>query len=623
MKKRLGDLLCQVGLITEADLDKALQDQKNTGRRLGETLIDLKLATEFDITKTLASQLNIPYIAMEVTPVEPEAVSLLPETLARKYICIPIHLDKKYLAVAMVDPLDYEAIKDMSFHSTKEIRPYISTRKEILEAIEQYYRLDDSVEHIMNETVGEFKDSGLEISPARSSSEIIPTDYLEKKSQMAPIVRMVNFIVLRAIKARASDIHVEPLKTGLSIRFRVDGILREEMILPKWVQGALVSRIKILSSLDIAERRLPQDGAIRVQLDNGDYDLRISTIPTHYGEKVVIRILNQDNAAIALEALGLSEGNLKQVANLSQKRKGILLVSGPTGSGKTTTLYALIKRLRSGRINIMTVEDPIEYHIEGVNQIQIQPEIGLTFANSLRSILRQDPNIILVGEIRDLETAEIAFRAAMTGHLVISTLHTNDAVSSITRLIDMGIPRYMIASSVIGIIAQRLVRKICPKCKTEAPIPVEGVRKGSFRGDVLEGMDHYRGEGCSYCSHTGYYGRIGIYEVFPFTTRIKECIASDGTEEEVRMIAQGFNMATMGDDGILKVKEGETTIEEVLRVIELEEDVRTLCPQCEKPLHLDFVICPYCRYELQRNCNSCSKPLQSDWILCPYCKKEV
>ncbi|MBI5755612.1 MAG: Flp pilus assembly complex ATPase component TadA [Nitrospirae bacterium] len=623
MKKRLGDLLCHAGLITEADLKRALEEQKRTGKRMGETLINLRVTTEFDIAKVLATQLGIQYISLDTTPIEPEAVSLIPEALAKKYLCIPINFDRKYLTVAMVDPLDYESIKDIAFHSGLEVKPLISTKKEILDAIDQHYRLDDSVEGILAETPDMLKETSIEIIPTISAAAVTPADYLEKKSQMAPIVKLVNLILLKAIKERSSDIHIESLKTNLSVRLRTDGVLREDMRLPKWVQGALVSRIKILSSLDIAERRLPQDGAIRVKLENRDIDLRISTIPAYLGEKVVIRILDQSAVATDMEELGLSKKELQQIVHLSQKRKGIILVTGPTGSGKTTTLYAIINRLRSSEINVMTVEDPIEYNIEGINQIQVKPEIGLTFANCLRSILRQDPNVILVGEIRDLETAEIAFRAAMTGHLVISTLHTNDAISTITRLIDMGVPRYMIASSVIGIVAQRLVRQICPKCKVKTHVAEDSLKRLNINLASFDKLNFYHGEGCNYCRFTGFYGRTGIFEVLPFRSKIREIISSGGTEEQIRLLAQGQSIPNMGDDGINKVKTGITTIEEMLRVIEVEEDIRILCPQCEKPLHLDFVVCPYCKYEVQASCPSCNKPLQAEWTICPYCKKEL
>ncbi len=621
-KKRIGDLLCSAGLITEEDLQKAIEEQKRTGKRMGVTLVELKLVTEFDIANTLANQLGIQYISLETTPIEPAAISVVPENLARKYHCVPICIDKRQLSVAMVDPLDYECIKDIGFNTNLEVKPLISTRKEIVKAIEQHYHLEDSMENIVEETTDAFKDSYLEIVPVISQAEVTPSEDLRDKSQMAPIIRLFNLILLKAMKARASDIHIDSQRNKVSVRFRVDGILKEEMSLPKWVQGAVVSRVKILSSLDISERRLPQDGAIRVRLDNHDIDLRIATLPTQYGEKVVIRILDQSATPVNLETLGLSEKDYSQLVQFARKRQGILLVSGPTGSGKTSTLYSFINQIRSEEINIMTVEDPIEYNIEGLNQIQVKPDIGLTFANCLRSILRQDPNVIMVGEIRDLETAEIAFRAAMTGHFVISTIHTNDAIATIARLLDMGIPRYIIANSLVGIVAQRLVRQICLKCKERVPVFEEGVRRLSKRASPLSGSDSYRGKGCAQCNFTGFCGRTGIFEVLPFDTKIREMIASGGTEEEIRWAIEGQGVTTMGEDGLSKVKKGTTTLEEVLRVIEVEEEIRILCPGCQRAIHLDFVICPHCRHEIQSNCPSCKRHLQADWSICPYCKKE-
>ncbi|TAJ98661.1 MAG: type II secretion system protein GspE [Candidatus Manganitrophaceae bacterium] len=621
-KKRLGDLLCSAGLITETDLQMAIEEQKRTGKRMGITLIELKLVTEFDIANTLANQLGIQYVSLETTPIEPEAIEIVPENLARKYLCVPMNVDKRQLSVAMVDPLDYECIKDIGFNTNLEVKPLISTRKEILKAIEQHYHLDDSVENIVEETADAFKDSYLEIVPVISQAEMAPSEDLRDKSQMAPIIRLFNLILLKAMKARASDIHIDSQRNKVSVRFRIDGILKEEMSLPKWVQGAVISRIKILACLDISERRLPQDGAIRVRLDNHDIDLRIATLPTQYGEKVVIRILDQSATPVNLETLGLSDKDYQLLVQFAQKRQGILLVTGPTGSGKTSTLYSFINQIRSEEINIMTVEDPIEYNIEGLNQIQVKPDIGLTFANCLRSILRQDPNVVLVGEIRDLETAEIAFRAAMTGHFVISTIHTNDAISTIVRLLDMGIPRYIISSSLVGIVAQRLVRKICSKCKEAVPVSEEGVRRLSKQAVRSALPESYRGKGCGHCNFTGFRGRTGIFEILPFGSKIKDIIASGGTEEEIRLAVEGQGITAMGEDGLAKVKAGITTLEEVLRVIEVEEEIRVLCPGCEKAIHLDFVVCPHCRYEIRSNCSDCKRHLQSEWLICPYCKKE-
>ncbi|MBI3805554.1 MAG: Flp pilus assembly complex ATPase component TadA [Nitrospirae bacterium] len=621
-KKRLGDLLCNAGLITEDDLQKAIDEKGRTGKRMGEVLIELGLVTEFDIANTLAQQLGIEYLPMETTQIEPEAITLIPENLSRKYLCIPVSINKRQISMAMVDPLDYECIKDIGFHTGLQVRPLISTRKEILKAIEQHYHLDDSFESIVDETADVFKESYLEIFPAISQSEMTSSDDLKDKSQIAPVIRLFNLIFIRAIKARASDIHIDSQRAKVSIRFRVDGLLKSEMELPKWVQGALISRIKVLASLDISERRLPQDGAIRVRLDNRDIDLRIATLPTHYGEKVVIRILDQLSTQVNLENLGLSEADYRQLLQFTQKRQGILLVTGPTGMGKTSTLYSLINKIRSEAVNIMTVEDPIEYNIEGLNQIQVKPDIGLTFANCLRSILRQDPNVVLVGEIRDLETAEIAFRAAMTGHFVISTLHTNDSVATIVRLVDMGIPRYIISSALVGIVAQRLVRVICPQCKIEVQGAMEGAERLNRKKDTEQITQLYRGKGCNHCNFTGFYGRTGIFEVLSLDSKIKEIIASGGTEDEIYRAVEDQGVTSMGEDGLRKIKAGITTLEEVLRVIEVEEEVRILCPRCEQAIHVDFIVCPHCRYEVRSNCISCRKHLQPEWQICPYCGKE-
>ncbi len=622
LKKRLGDLLCGAGLITEADLERAIEEQKRSGKRMGETLVELKIVTELDIANTLSAQLGIAYVSLETISIEPEVIETVPESLAKKYLCVPISLVKRELSVVMIDPLDYGCIKDIAFGTGFQVKPLISTRKEILKAIDQNYHLDDSVEHIVEESADQFKETFLEIIPVIAEAEVTPSDDLKRRSQTAPIVRLFNLILLRAVKTRASDIHIDSHRSRVSIRLRVDGLLKEAMSLPKWVQGALISRIKILSSLDISERRLPQDGAIRVKVDGHDIDLRISTLPTHYGEKVVIRVLDQSAGLGGLESLGLSEKDSKRLFTFTQKRRGILLVTGPTGSGKSSTLYSFINKVRSEAINIMTVEDPIEYNMEGINQIQVKPDIGLTFAHALRSILRQDPNVILVGEIRDLETAEIAFRAAMTGHFVISTLHTNDSVATIIRLLDMGIPRYLIASSLVGVVAQRLVRVICLKCKEAVVSSDENIVQGGRLGDAAAKIRSFHGKGCPDCKGTGFRGRTGLFEVLPIVSKMKELIASGGSEEEIRQAAEAHGVTTLGEDGLTKVKEGITTLDEVLRVIEVEEEMRDLCPSCGKTVHLDFALCPYCRHEIRSNCPSCKRLLQPDWPLCPYCKKE-
>jgi len=621
-KKRLGDILCEAGLITQNQLKVALDEHRRSGKRLGEILIQLKIATESAISQTLSRQLVFPYYDLMTVSIEPEAIGLIPEALAKKHQAIPIAIESTFLLVAFADPLDYESIRDLGFSSGHTIRPVIATRKDILEAIERHYNLDSSVESIVQDSAREFKDALIQIIPELL---VAPDEKRspEEKNRLAPVIRLANLIMTKAIKMRASDIHLEPSQREFRVRYRIDGILKEDMHLPKWVQGALVSRIKILAKLDIAERRMPQDGAVRVKSDDREIDLRISMVPTQYGEKVVIRILDQGRVVITLDSLGLSPTDFKRIQSFIRRRKGIILLTGPTGSGKTTTLYGMINAIKSKEINIVTVEDPIEYNLEGINQIQVNSEIGLTFAHCLRSILRQDPNVILIGEIRDLETAEIAFRTAMTGHLVLSTLHTNDAVGSITRLIDIGIPRYLVASLLIGAIAQRLVRTVCPRCKEPQNPSVESMIGLQLTPEVMATAKFYYGKGCNYCNFIGYYGRSAIFEILEPTQRMREMIIAGASEQNLRSVAVMADMSLLSKDGLNKVKNGLTTIEELMGVIELQDGLQTLCSTCGYYLHLDFVVCPNCGTTASHHCAACGKPLQPEWKICPYCRQAV
>ncbi len=619
-KKRLGDLLFEVGLITKEGLDKALGEQKKTGKRLGEILTSQGLVSELMIAQTLASQLGYKYVDLNEVELEPEALLMIPESLARKHLAIPISIKNKCLTVSMVDPLDYESIRDLGFHSGLEINPMIASKKEILNTIERNY-LDTSLENIVQETQENFNDSILQIIPDITTTDEIKT--IEERARLAPIIKLANLIMTKAIKSRASDIHIEPSLKGMKVRCRIDGLLNEQMQLPKWVQNPLISRIKVLANLDISERRMPQDGAVRVRSDHREIDLRISCLPTQYGEKVVIRILDQSRQIISPETLGISKKDLVSLNSLIRRRKGLILVTGPTGSGKTTSLYSMINRIKSETTNILTVEDPIEYSIEGINQTQVNPDIGLTFARCLKSILRQDPNVILIGEIRDAETAEIAFRAAITGHLVLSTLHTGDAPSTITRLIDIGIPRFLVASLLVGVIAQRLVRCVCPKCKEPTKPSVESLISLNIPQDALKNITFYYGKGCNYCNYTGYQGRSGIFEILILTTRIREMISANASEQDIRAAALAEKMSSLGEDGLNKVREGITTVEELVRVIEAEEELQSICHKCNRYIHIDFLVCPYCGTSAAHHCASCGKPLQPEWIICPYCKEKV
>lgn len=462
-----------------------------------------------------------------------KALLAIPEEMAKRHLILPVRIENKTLIAVISDPLNIEGVQEMEFSCGMKMHPLIGDQSAVTEAIAYHYKYDASVE------------SMTDFSP---SAVNVPD--IEKGEQSAPIIKIINLLLTEAVENRASDIHIEPSKDFVIVRFRIDGVLMERTRLSPWVQGPITSRIKILARLNIAEKRLPQDGGFRSRIAGRDIDMRVSTLPVSIGEKTVIRILDQSHTTALLEDLGLSEKDYARMQILIQRKKGIILVTGPTGSGKTTTLYAMINRIRSGMINIVTVEDPVEYNIQGINQVQVRSDIGLSFARCLRAILRQDPDVILVGEIRDEETAEIAFRAAMTGHLVLSTLHTNDAVSTITRLVDIGIPRYIIASTVIGIISQRLVRRLCPACKKT--------------GDNNACLP----QGCYPCNRTGYHGRTGVFEIFTITPGIREIIVSGGQEGAIRDAVAGQGIDNLLDDAFDKVKKGVTTLEEVYRVVE-------------------------------------------------------
>lgn len=626
-KKRLGDLLVQNGVIAQPQLDAALTRQRETGQRLGEVLIGLGYVTESQIFRVLADQLGLPHVDPETVPADPEILLLIPETLARKYMAIPLQFEKKRLVVAMADPIDYDAIKDLVFCSGSPIQPVLATRRAVADAIDARYarssadRQEATVESIVEESSAQFDEAQIELVPEISLSPE-ETRSLSEGSHLAPIVRLANLILTKAVKLHASDVHIEPEKRDVRVRFRVDGHLREDMRVPKWVHGALVSRIKVLAKLDIAERRMPQDGAVRVLVDRQEMDLRISVVSTQHGEKVVIRVLNQSAAPQTLESFGMSARDQEMVASLLRHRKGLIVVTGPTGSGKTTTLFGMIQRLKSPAVNIATVEDPVEYQLEGVNQMQVNADIGLTFATCLRAILRQDPDIILIGEIRDAETAQIALRAAMTGHLVLSTVHTNDAPATLSRLVDLGVPRFLVASQVVGIIAQRLVRQLCARCKeVDTPRP-EDLLALKIPLDAAQGLTPYRAKGCPACVHTGYTGRIGLYEILGMTSALRELVTNAAPDHEIQREALAGGMVTLFQDGIEKVRDGSTSIEELLRVVEVEGMYETVCVQCHGVLHSDFLTCPICGISVANRCHQCGKTLRAGWSFCPRCRRK-
>jgi type IV pilus assembly protein PilB len=617
-KKRLGELLVETGLLSEESLTRALIVQRSKRGKLGEVIVNLGMATEEEIAQALSIQLGIPFVELKQTPVEPQAIDLIAEKVARKHLILPISIEQKDLHLAMSDPLSFEAFEDVRFASGYTIQPAIATRSDLLWGIDQHYHLGSSLNTIVKDIAEE---CSVEVVQDRKEGEGGDAEDLRKKSEAAPIIRMVNLIVAEAVEKGASDIHVEPTKTNLQIRNRIDGLLRKSLELPKWVQGAVISRIKIMAKMDIAEKRLPQDGRIGVRVGLKNLDLRVSTMPASFGEKVVVRILDSANSLIPLEGMGMGLEELAQMDVLIRRPQGILLVTGPTGSGKTTTLYSVLNRIKNVDRNITTIEDPIEYEIGGINQVAIQDKIGMTFASTLRAMLRQDPDVIMLGEMRDLETVTIAMQAALTGHLVLSTIHTNSAAATITRLRNLGSPSYLVASTINCILAQRLMRVICTKCRVKYDAPEHELDRIGFKRKRKE-VAFYRGEGCTACGGTGYRGRTGVFEILPFTQQIRDLVVTNASETDIRQQAIASGMITLARAALEKVYAGITTLEELYRVVETEEDFGTTCPSCNLALGAGFVLCPGCGHSLQTTCPACQRMVSPEWKFCPYCRHD-
>lgn len=554
-RKRLGDLLIAAGKITSEQLSAALDVQKESGRRLGEVLVSEGFLTQEELMVTLETQLGIPRIDLKKFMVDSEAVKLVPENLARKYGLIAVQNDGVFLTVAMSDPLNYIALDDVKMATGMDVKRVIASKDDISESLERYYGSSAA-----EKAVEDFKKEYRLIEREAESS-------IRSDIESAPAVRLVNSIIEQAVRIGASDIHIEPFENELRIRYRIDGVLQEMMKMSKHALPAILTRIKILSLMNIAEKRLPQDGRIETEVDGRSIDLRVSTLPTIYGEKVVIRILDKSGFLYSKQELGLREEDIEKYNRIIASPYGIILVTGPTGSGKSTTLYTMLTELNDEGKNIVTIEDPVEYTIEGINQVQVNPKAGITFANGLRSILRQDPNIIMVGEIRDGETAEIAIRASLTGHLVLSTLHTNDAPGAVTRLIDMGIEPFLVSTSLVGVIAQRLVRKICSYCRDQ--YAAEDWEKKLLINSGASSSPNvlHRGKGCHYCGGTGYKGRTAVFEIMPVSKRHRALIDRKATADELRDYSVNEEaMATLRKNAAKLVLEGTTTVEEMLRV---------------------------------------------------------
>ncbi|MDD2352830.1 MAG: ATPase, T2SS/T4P/T4SS family [Atribacterota bacterium] len=557
---RLGEILINQGLINSEQLKRALEAQKTDGKKkLGEILVSQGILTQKQLLQALQHVYEAEYIELDEVILDPEIVTIIPKRIAVRYKIVPLSKENGTLTIAMANPLDVNTIDYIKEYTKLDVVPKLASEEDISNALSSYYeaggKIDDILEKVDVSTVSDFGDE-------------VNLSQLEAISQEAPVIQLVNMIIVQAIKERASDIHLEPNKRGLLVRYRIDGILHDIRMLPARIKPAIISRVKILSRMDIAERRLPQDGRFQLKFGAREVDLRISSIPTVYEEKIVMRLLDKSQGLISLENTGFTKTQLQEFRSMISSSYGIILITGPTGSGKSTTLYGALNEIDSVEKNVITVEDPVEYKLERVNQINVLPKINLTFANALRSILRQDPDIIMIGEMRDSETAHIAVQSALTGHLVFSTLHTNDAVSSLTRMIDMGIAPFLISSSVVGVMAQRLVRKICPKC-IEEYFPEKGVLdnlKINFEIPNQDNLKFYRGKGCDYCKNTGYRGRTALFEVVRINDEIRSMIMKNTSSNVIKDIAIKNGMRTLLDSGIQKVLSGETTIDEVLRV---------------------------------------------------------
>lgn len=571
MALRIGEMLVQAGIINKEDLEKALRKQKESGKRLGSILVEMGLIDEKTLVKFLARQLGFPPVDLSTLKLIPQDVlKLIPAEMAYRYQVLPLGRKGNTLFVAMVDPTNIAAIEEIKFSTRLEVSPAIALESALNEALRKFY---PEMETIIASTRFEETHEKDEISAVAEDIEFMEIEGeeeriedLKKLGEDTTVTKLVNHIIFQAVKMGASDIHIEPYERTLRIRYRIDGVLREVMTPPYFMKAGIVSRIKLLSDMDIAERRKPQDGRINMKIDNRVIDFRVSVIPTVYGEKVVMRILDKTGLQLDLTKLGFEPDDLEKFERAIRSPYGIILVTGPTGSGKTTTLYSALSTINTPDKQILTVEDPVEYNIEGINQVQVNREVGLDFAEALRAFLRQSPDVILVGEIRDHETAEIAIRAALTGHLVFSTIHTNDAPTTIDRLVDLGIKPYLIASAVILIQAQRLVRKICKNCMEEVEYDEKIIKELGVSDEILKDIKFYKGRGCEVCGRTGYKGRIAIFEVMPITPKLRELILKGASSDEIREAAREEGMRTLREDGIIKIKKGITTVEEVLRI---------------------------------------------------------
>ncbi|MEI6915380.1 MAG: GspE/PulE family protein [Armatimonadota bacterium] len=564
----IGAIFVKSGLITEDQLQDVLAKQGHINRdqSLGDMLVSMGMISERDRVRCLGDQWGVRFVDLTDYPIDQDAVKSLAQSIARRYKVVPISRQNGKITLAMKNPLDIFAIDEIRLITGAEIEPVIATEEDVVQAINRVYRTDADVSAVVTSVIRDIDSDRVDIAE-HTKEEEESIEQLRTLSEEAPIIKLANMIISKAISDGASDLHLEPQREIMRVRFRIDGIMHEAMDVPKRAQGSLTSRFKIMADMDIAEKRAPQDGRISARINDKEYDFRVSTLPNVYGEKIVMRVLDKGAIHVGLNKLGILPHTLDMFESIISRSYGIMLVTGPTGSGKSTTLYSILSKLNTGETNILTLEDPVEYDLPGVTQTMVNPKAGLTFASGLRTMLRQDPDIIMVGEIRDQETALIAMEAALTGHFVLSTLHTNDAPGSITRLIDMGVEPFLIASALIGVNAQRLLRTICPKCKEAYHPPADAIKRLGMQLKEGDDVTFYRGKGCAHCKGIGYKGRIGIYELMPITDQIRDLILARASSYAVKELAVEQGMKTLKDDAMEKILLGMTTLEESLRVI--------------------------------------------------------
>jgi len=567
MPDAFSNILISEGIVSAEQLAEALQIASSSGKKLHDEVVRLGYAPGEKVMKALAKAYRLKLVDLTGLEISPEIVGLLPESVARENTIFPLAEEGSSLRVATSDPTDLDTLEKLRFILNREVEMALAPREQIVEAINRYYGTADG--ESADSMLQEFTDTAIDFTETAVEQQ---ANQAQEENSDAPVVKLVNLIITEAVSLRASDIHIEPFEDRVRIRYRIDGRLVERDNPPRRLLGAILSRIKILSKLDIAERRRPQDGRIKLTADGKDYDLRVSVMPTNHGQTVVMRILDKDNIRVGIRQLGLSEGDFRQFKNLIRRPNGIILVTGPTGSGKTTTLYASLNELNRPDTKIITAEDPVEYYLAGINQVEVRHQIGLDFARVIRAMLRQAPNVILVGEMRDTETAQMGIQASLTGHLVFSTLHTNDAPGAITRMIDMGVPAYLVASSVIAVLAQRLVRVNCPQCKQPFQALDTQLEAAGVTPAMLKGATFMKGRGCAHCQKSGYKGRLGIFELMVMNGKLRELAFQGAPTTDIRRAAVASGMTVMFNDGVGKVLRGITTFDEVFRVSKRVEE---------------------------------------------------